>query len=166
MAEATFDHVAIAVWSIRDAMRLFVDVLGAEYVGGDEEDRLGIRTVQFKLPPGVKIELMEPLHEDSYLHRYLEKHGPGFHHTTLLFDDIEEAIPELHERGFETVDTDLSDPAWRETFVRPSQGFGTLLQLADSTIDWMATSPFPLEDVLDGKVIWRGSELIHRDEVE
>ncbi|NIU20517.1 MAG: hypothetical protein GWN79_16180, partial [Actinobacteria bacterium] len=50
--------MAIAVWSIRDAMRLFVDVLGAEYVGGDEEDRLGIRTVQFKLPPGVKIELM------------------------------------------------------------------------------------------------------------
>jgi methylmalonyl-CoA/ethylmalonyl-CoA epimerase len=166
MAQAKFDHVAIAVWSIRDAMRLFVDVLGAEYVGGDDEERLGIRTVQFMLPPGVKIELMEPLHEESYLHRYLEKHGPGFHHTTLLFDDIEAVIPELDAAGFDTVDTDLADPAWRETFTRPSQAFGTLLQLVDSTIDWMAPSGFPLEDVLDGKVVWNGSARVYREEQE
>ncbi|HSG78010.1 MAG TPA: VOC family protein [Acidimicrobiia bacterium] len=164
MAQAKFDHVAIAVWSIRDAMRLFVDVLGAEYVGGDEEDRLGIRTVQFTLPPGVKIELMEPLHEESYLHRYLEKHGPGFHHTTLLFDDIEEVIPELEAAGFDTVGTDLTDAAWRETFTRPSQAFGTLLQLADTTIDWMEPSDFPVEDVLDGRVVWNGSERVYREE--
>jgi methylmalonyl-CoA/ethylmalonyl-CoA epimerase len=163
---ATFDHVAIAVRSIRKAVRLFVDVLGAEYVAGGDDERLHIRTVQLKLPPGVKIELMEPIGEDSYLARFIEKHGEGFHHTTLFFENIEEVIPELEEKGFHVVDTDLSDPSWRETFVRPSVGFGTLLQIVDTNYDWMTKSPYPIEDVLDGKIIWRGSDLIHRDDVE
>ena len=93
----------------------------------------------------------------DYLHAYLEKHGPGFHHTTLLFDDIEEVIPELEERGFETTGTNLEAPMWRETFIRPSKAFGTLLQLADSTHDWMEPG-WPLEDVLAGKVVWNGQE--------
>jgi len=141
MPQATIDHLAIAVPSIREALRLFMDVFGAEFMGGADDERLGIRTIQLRLPPGVKIELMEPLNEDSYLQRYLEKHGPGFHHMTTFFPDIEQVIPELEERGFEVVDTDLSDSSWRETFVRPRSGFGTLLQIADTTADWHTSRP-------------------------
>ncbi len=164
MGKGTFDHVAIAVHSIREALPLFIDVLGAEYVAGGDDDRLQIRTVQFKMPPGVKIELMEPMSEDSYLQRYLDKHGPGFHHTTVFFDDIEEVIPELEEKGFPVVDTDLRHSGWRETFVRPSAGFGTLMQLVDTDADWMTRSPFPIEDVLDGKIVWEVDELRRRDD--
>ena len=161
---AKFDHVAIAVRSIRAAARLFQDVLGAEYIAGGDDLRLDIRTVQFRLEPGVKIELMEPMSEDSYLARFIDKHGEGFHHTTLFFENIEEVIPRLEGKGFEVVDTDLSDAGWRETFVRPSVGFGTLLQIVDTDFDWMTKSPYSLEDVLDGKVVMTGSEVYLRDE--
>jgi methylmalonyl-CoA/ethylmalonyl-CoA epimerase len=162
---ATFDHFAVATWSIKDAARLFIDVLGGEFLRGADDEDLRIRTVQIKLPPGVKVELMEPLGEDSYLHRYLTKLGPGFHHVTLLLDDIEEVLPKLEAEGFETVDTDLSLSAWRETFVRPSSGFGTLLQLVDTTIDWLGKDEtITLDDVLAGKLVWKDSKTRWREE--
>jgi methylmalonyl-CoA/ethylmalonyl-CoA epimerase len=167
MPKATIDHIAIAVKSIREAFSLFVDVFGAEFICGADDDRLGIRTIQLRLPPGVKIELMEPINEDSYLERYLNKHGPGFHHMTTFVPDIEQVIPELEERGFDVVDTDVSDPAWRETYVRPRRGFGTLLQIVDTTADWHTPRPgMTPEDVLAGRLVWKGSDIRWRNEIE
>jgi methylmalonyl-CoA/ethylmalonyl-CoA epimerase len=160
-----FDHVAIATWSIADALVLFQDVLGGEFLRGGDDERLLIRTLQLKLPPGVKIELMEPTSEESYLSAFLEKHGPGFHHVTLIFDDVEKVIPILDEKGFDTVDTDLHDPQWRETFIRPSKGFGTLLQLVDTDFDWLSKQDdITADDVVAGRLIWQGGCAVTRDE--
>jgi methylmalonyl-CoA/ethylmalonyl-CoA epimerase len=159
-----FDHVAIAVTSIRDAARLFRDVFGAEFVSGGDDERIQIRTAQYLLPPGVKIELMEPMSEESYLHRYLEKRGPGFHHVTAFFDNIEDVISDLTANGIEVVDTDLSDSGWRETYIRPRHGFGTLLQLVDTDRDWSRPIPGITEEaVLEGRVVWEGSTPRLRD---
>ena len=167
MAKATFDHVAIAVSSIRDALPLFMDVFGGEFIAGADDERIGIRTLQLRLPPGVKIELMEPLNEDSYLQRYLDKHGPGFHHITTFFPDIEEVIPEFEEQGFEVVDTDLSDAGWRETYLRPSSSFGALLQIVDTNVDWGTPRPdMTVDDVLEGRLIWKGADIRRRDDVD
>ncbi len=147
------DHVGIAVRSIAEAARLFVDVLGAEYVAGGDDERLDIRTVQLRLG-GFKIELMEPLSESSYLQRYIDKHGQGFHHMTLFVDDVEQAAAELEGAGHEVVDTDLSNPYWRETYVRPKSAFGTLLQIAETDVSW--DEPFEgvtLEAVLTGRAV-------------
>jgi methylmalonyl-CoA/ethylmalonyl-CoA epimerase len=167
MGKATFDHLAIAVHSIRDALPLFLDVFGAQFICGADDDRLGIRTIQLQLPPGVKVELMEPISENSYLQHYLEKHGPGFHHMTTFFPDIEQVIPDLEGRGFEVVDSDFNDPTWRETYIRPSRGFGTLLQIVDTTADWHTPRPdMTTEDVLSGRLVWRGSDILWRDDLE
>ena len=164
MAKAKFDHIAIAVWSIREALPL-LEVIGARFVVGNDDDKQQIRTIQFVLPPGVKIELMEPLAETSFLHAFLEKHGPGFHHSTMLFDDIEALIPQMNENGFDVVNTNLSDPAWRDTWARPSKAFGALLQLADTTMDWLEPCEFTLDEVLAGEVIWNGNARVRRDDV-
>lgn len=157
---ARFDHFAIATHAIADALPLFIDVMGGQFLRGGDDERLQIRTMQIKLPPGIKVELLEPTSTDSYLHRYLERHGPGFHHVTLLFDDIEAVIPELEARGFEVVDTNLDRAEWRETFLRPSSGFGTLLQLVDTDFDWLSTEPgITVDDVLAGRLRWNGSKV-------
>jgi methylmalonyl-CoA/ethylmalonyl-CoA epimerase len=150
------DHIAIAVWSIPDALSLFRDILGAKFItGGDDEER-GIRILQLSFPPGVKIELMEPLNQESFLHRDLEMRGEGFHHLTLFFDDLEPVIENLPTQGIEIAGTDLRSPGWRETFIRPSSGFGTLLQLTDTTLDWCEPAPgITAEDVVNGRVVWR-----------
>jgi methylmalonyl-CoA/ethylmalonyl-CoA epimerase len=152
-----FDHVAIAVWDLGEAIALYHGLMGATLIAGGDDESLRIRTVQLKLPPGTKIELLSPLGEESYLHGYLTKHGPGFHHMTCFVEDVEKAAATLAEHGFETVDTSVAKPHWHETFVRPKSAFGTLLQLAASDLEW-ATPVMPdgagIEDILAGRIVW------------
>jgi methylmalonyl-CoA/ethylmalonyl-CoA epimerase len=158
------DHVAIALHSIEEALPLFVDVFGCEYVAGGDDERLGIRTIQLTLGQ-TKVELMQPIAEDSYLRRYLERHGPGFHHLTLFVADLRDAVAELEARGFQVVDTDVTPP-WRETYIRPRSGFGTLLQVVevDETYDPTGAKP-TLEDAVAGRSIWVDSRPALRPEV-
>ncbi len=149
------DHIAIAVHDLRDAVKLFIDTMGGTFVAGGDSTNEDIRTVQLVVG-GLKIELMQPIGHDSYLQRFLDKRGQGFHHMTIFVEDLHEAIATLERDGYETVDTDDSSPRWAETYVRPKSGFGTLLQLVQTNKSW--GDPFPgitLEDVLNGDVHWR-----------
>ncbi len=150
------DHIAIAVWSIEEALVLFRDLLGGEFLMGGDDEELGIRTVQLHLPPGVKIELLQPIRDDSFLHRFLRRRGPGVHHLTLIVSDLEAALEHFRARGLEIAGTDLSSPTWREAFLRPKSAFGVLLQVVDTTLRWdQPIEGITLEDVLRGRVQWR-----------
>lgn len=162
------DHFGLAVPSIADALPLFVDLLGGEFVNGGDDPVLGIRTVQLRLPPDVRFELLQPAREDCYLHDYLDKRGPGFHHVTMMVADIRAAIGELETSGYEVVDTDLgSDPTWLQTYVRPRSGHGMLVQVVQSEVDWgRPAEGVTLEGVLAGEYIWQGGRAVHRSELE
>lgn len=153
-----FDHVAIAVADMHRAVHMYEHVLGGEFISGGDDEPLAVRTLQLRYPPGTKVELMMPLTTDCYLQRFIDKHGGGFHHATMFVDDLTRAIEDLTAEGFEVVDTDMESSFWKETFVRPSSGFGALLQLA--TVDredrWQTPAEeFGIEDVLAGRVVWR-----------
>lgn len=121
------DHTAVAVHSIKDALRLYRDALGGEYLmGGDSGD---FRWLQVRFPNGAKVELIEPLRE-GFLSRFLEKHGEGLHHITFKTDDLEAAIAHVEGMGYELVDIDLESEHWKEAFLRPAGAHGTLIQLA------------------------------------
>ncbi|MEE8601447.1 VOC family protein [Euzebya tangerina] len=162
------DHVAIAVPDLRAAWALFGEVMGGEFITGGDSPEVGIRVLQIKFPPGVKIELISPLDEESYLHGYFEKRGPGFHHLTMLVDDVEAADGELREQGYETTGLDLDDPTWRETYMRPKSAFGSLVQLTDSPADWHTPQThITVEQVLAGEVVWvDGATAALRSELE
>jgi methylmalonyl-CoA/ethylmalonyl-CoA epimerase len=149
------DHVAIAVNSIPEALKLYRDTLGGEFITGGDSEKNEIRTVQLVVG-GLKIELMQPIGEDSYLQRFIDKHGQGFHHMTIFVADLFEAIATLEASGYEVVDTDPSSLPWQETYVRPRSGFGTLIQIVQTDRTWH--EPFEgitLEAILDGNVQWR-----------
>ena len=122
------DHVAVAVHSIKDALRLYRDALGGEYLMGAEGGDTW-RWVQVRYPGGGKVELLEPL-GDGFLSRFLDRHGEGMHHMTFKTDDIAAAIAHVEGLGYELVDVSLDDPHWKEAFLRPSNAYGTLIQLA------------------------------------
>ena len=150
------DHVAIATRNLERAGRLFGEVLGGTFIAGGDDERLEIRTAQFHLPPGVKVEIMQPLSEGSYLNAFIEKHGEGFHHMTTFFDDVAALVPRLEDAGFDTVDADFTDPTWYEVFVRPKLAFGALLQMTQTDQDWSVPhSHITFEDVAAGRVRWQ-----------
>ncbi len=125
-----FDHVAVALRSLKPALRLFRDGLGGEYLmGGDERDVW--RWIQLRYPGGGKVELLEPLGE-GFLTKFLDSRGEGLHHVTFKTDDIEHAIAHLRGQGFELVDVNIDNPHWKEAFLRPSKSHGTLIQIAQS----------------------------------
>jgi methylmalonyl-CoA/ethylmalonyl-CoA epimerase len=152
------DHLGIAVPSIAEASALFVGLLGGRVTNGGDDPILGIRTVQLSFEGGFRLELLEPLRDDSGVARFLARRGPGFHHLTIMVRDIVAAIAELEQAGFDLVDTDIeTDPLWRATYVRPRSGFGILLQVVESPIDW--SQPMPdatLERVVGGELTWVG----------
>lgn len=152
------DHLGIAVHSIAEAAALFVGLMGGRVTNGGDDPVMGIRTVQLTFEGGFRLELLEPTRADSGVGRFLEKRGPGFHHLTVMVKDIEAAIVELEEAGFELVDTDIeSDPLWRATYVRPRSGFGILLQVVETPIDWSKRMDHvTLERVVSGELTWVG----------
>ncbi len=147
------DHVAIAVWSIRDAARLVFDVMDGRFAGGGDNPELRVKVAQFVFAPGFKLELLEPLGEDSYLAGYLRRHGEGIHHITAYVEDVETAAAAITSAGYAVVDTDTDRDSWHETFIRPSAAFGTLIQLARPSDPWDEPPPgVTLERVLAGEI--------------
>jgi methylmalonyl-CoA/ethylmalonyl-CoA epimerase len=153
MSVEKLDHVAVAVSSVADACRLFIDALGGVFVGGGDNPRLGVRAVQIAFPPGSKVELLQPVSEDGFLAEFIRRHGEGFHHVTLYVDDVETMDAQISSAGFGTVDLSLERASWQEIFTRPGSTFGALIQLSKPADPWPVPVPgITLDDVLTGKV--------------
>jgi methylmalonyl-CoA/ethylmalonyl-CoA epimerase len=133
MPEFRLDHVAVAVHAIKPALRLYRDALGGDYLmGGDQAETW--RWLQLRWPGGGKVELLEPKGEGGFLSKFLDSRGEGLHHVTFRTDDITAAIAQVEAQGYELVDVNLDEPAWKEAFLRPSRAHGTLIQIAQSGV--------------------------------
>jgi methylmalonyl-CoA/ethylmalonyl-CoA epimerase len=149
------DHVAIALEDMAAALPLFRDALGGKFLAGGDNDETGIRLMHLMLP-GFKLELMQPLRANSIVSRNLEARGPGFHHMTFFVDDVPATVDALENGGFRTTGTAVDSVNWQETFLRPADTFGALLQFVATPREWdLPTRDYELEDVLQGRVVWR-----------
>lgn len=149
------DHLGIAVRSIEEAAPLFINLLGGVVTNGGDDLKGGIRNLQLTYPGGFRLELVQPLREDSGVARFLARRGQGLHHLTVMVEDIEVALEELLAADFELVDTDISNPRWRASYVRPRSGFGVLIQVVESPIDWsLPVEGVTLDRVVDGGLTW------------
>lgn len=159
------DHIAVAVEDARRALDLYIDQLGARFVLGGDNDETGNRIIHLSLG-GFKVEVMQPLRPESLLARTISRRGEGFHHVTFLVDDLESTIDVISGAGREVTGTDLANPVWRETFIRPRDASGALVQLVQTTRDWSRpVDGIGLADVLAGRVVftdawpcWRGGD--------
>ena len=140
-----FDHVSWAVRDISSALPL-VELLGGRFYQGADHPRNKFRWVQFHLPRGL-LEVMSPLGEDSFLHRFIEKRGEGLHHLTFEVEDLAEAVRQAEDRGFQVTGVHFSQH-WSEAFLHPRTTNGILIQFAQWDEDiWVG---YTLEEVLAG----------------
>jgi len=129
------DHIGIAVESI-DTGLAFYRALGIEVEGVEEVVDQGVR-VAF-LPVGEpRIELLEPLSDDSPIARYLDRRGPGLHHICLRVSNIRTAMAQLSDEGYQL----LSEEPMRGAhdclvcFVHPKSAGGVLIELSQPALD-------------------------------
>src|SRR5512132_3858936 len=102
MGVKRLDHVCWAVRKLEDALPLLTDLMGMTVEGRFENPEVGFRGVGLRVPGGTgHFELLEPLGENSYLHRFLEERGPGLHHVTFEVEDVEKAAGAIEAFGIE-----------------------------------------------------------------
>lgn len=128
------DHTAIAVRSIEAALPLYRDLLGGVPNGFERLSHKGFMWLTLRYPNGSQVELLEPIGEDGFLHRFLDRYGEGAHHMTFIVADLRRAVELAKAAGFRVVDEDYRDPRWQEAFISPRSAFGTIIQLAQTSL--------------------------------
>ena len=92
------DHLGIAVESIENALRFYVDQLGMSISGRETVEHEKVHVAM--LPAGEsRIELLEPSDPDSTIANFLAKRGPGLHHVALRVPDLNTAVANLQASG-------------------------------------------------------------------
>jgi methylmalonyl-CoA/ethylmalonyl-CoA epimerase len=129
-----FDHTAIAVRSIETALPLYRDLLGGRPNGFERLSNKGFSWLTLRYPNGAQVELLEPVGSDGFLHRFLDRYGEGAHHMTFIVSDVRSAVERAKAAGLRVVDEDYRDPRWQEAFISPRSAFGTIIQLAQTTL--------------------------------
>jgi D-lactate dehydrogenase (cytochrome) len=125
------DHVSIAVRDLENAKRFFCGVLGGRELYTATEAGEGFRWTAIGLGSSCALELIDPVGENSFLHRFLDRRGNGAHHVTFQVNDLDDARATLEARGVPTFGYNDADPNWKYFYVHPRDAFGVLLQFAE-----------------------------------
>jgi methylmalonyl-CoA/ethylmalonyl-CoA epimerase len=126
------NHVAIATKDVKAASRVYRDTLGAKVSEPVAQPDHGVVTVFVELP-NTKIELLEPLGENSPIAKFLEKNpSGGMHHVCYEVDDIYAARDRMKAEGATITGTGeprIGAHGKPVIFLHPKDFVGTLVEL-------------------------------------
>ena len=126
------NHIAIAVPDLQAAIATYRDTLGAAVSQSQALPEHGV-TVVFVELPNTKVELLEPLGENSPIAAFLEKSpAGGMHHICYEVDDILVARDRLLAAGARVLgDGNPKTGAHGKPvlFLHPKDFVGTLVEL-------------------------------------
>ena len=126
------NHVAIAVKDLAAATATYRDVLGAEVSAPLPQPDHGV-TVVFITLPNTKIELLEPLGENSPIAKFLERNSDGgIHHICYEVDDVRMARDTLKAGGARVLgdgEPRIGAHGKPVIFLHPKDFNGTLVEL-------------------------------------
>jgi methylmalonyl-CoA/ethylmalonyl-CoA epimerase len=97
------DHIGIAVAELEPALELWGDGFQLEVSHREVVEAQGVEAVLLDLGEN-HVELLAPLGPDTPVGKFLAKRGPGLHHVAYQVSDIDAALQELAEEGFELID--------------------------------------------------------------
>ncbi len=126
------NHVAIAVKDIAAASEVYRGTLGAEVSAIVPQPDHGVSTVFITLP-NTKIELLEPLGDNSPIAKFLERNPDGgVHHICYEVDDIIAARDQLKASGARVLgdgNPKIGAHGKPVLFLHPKDFLGTLTEI-------------------------------------
>ena len=125
-------HVGIAVRSLDEAVRVWVDALGFRHTDTIDFPSMMIR-IAFLRGGSAELELLEPTHADSPVGRFLARRGEGLHHLSFLVPDLEKALKEAESAGLQLIDRSPREGSHRTriAFLSPQSMNGVLVELCE-----------------------------------
>jgi len=126
------DHIGIAVRSLTDAVKVYENTLGLKVDGYETVEDQGVNLAMIPLGDS-RIELLEPLHAQSPVEKFMTKRGEGIHHIAVCVDNIEEALSRFRASGARLIDEVPRRGAHNSkiAFIHPSSTNGVLLELVE-----------------------------------
>lgn len=98
------EHLGIAVKSLEEAIPYYENILGLKCYSIEEVADQKVKTAFFKVGQ-TKIELLEPISEDSTIAKFIEKRGEGIHHMAFAIEDgVANALAEVEAKGVRLID--------------------------------------------------------------
>jgi methylmalonyl-CoA epimerase len=126
-------HLGVAVVDLDEALGTYARLFGAEVEHRATVGDQGVRAASLRVGDG-RVELLEPLGEETPVGRFLAKRGPGMHHVAYEVSDLRGALAELAAAG-----ADLIDESPREglfglevAFVHPDSVHGVLSEVVST----------------------------------
>jgi len=126
------NHVAIAVPDLEAAARIYRQQLGAQVSTVQSLPEHGVSCVFVELP-NARIELLQPLGEDSPIAGFLERQpAGGMHHLCYEVADLHQAIDHLQAGGARVLGNGqprIGAHGKPVVFLHPGDFSGTLIEL-------------------------------------
>tara|TARA_B100000678_G_C18191171_1_gene495397 strand:+ start:75 stop:482 length:408 start_codon:yes stop_codon:yes gene_type:complete len=126
------EHIGIAVEDLNASSSFWGDILRIVRTHTERVETEGVNTTIYDTGKG-KIELLDSLDENSPIHKFLQKRGPGIHHICLEVDDISNAIKELKDLNIEILNDKphIGAEGYKIVFIHPRSTDGVLVELAE-----------------------------------
>ncbi len=136
MSSGRIDHIGIATSNLDSNSHLW-KILGFRHNKDEINEEQGVKIRFFesvgdgsKLP---KIELLEPINDDSPIHRFISKKGEGIQQLAIEVSDIESMISDLTGNGFTMINETPQKGASGTliAFIHPKSTGGILIELVE-----------------------------------
>ena len=123
-------HVGVAVEDLDGALATYERLFGATVEHQATVGDQGVRAASLRIGDG-RVELLEPLGDDTPVGRFLAKRGPGLHHVAYEVGDLGATLAELAGAGAELIDEEPREGLFglEVAFVHPDSVHGVLSEV-------------------------------------
>ena len=126
------DHIGIAVKDLKASNELFSKLFNKPPFYQEKLENQHLEVSFFELNDS-KVELVQPISEESTVHKYLEKKGEGIHHVCFEVEDIYAEMDRLKREGFQPLTEKPYVGALNKLvcFFHPKTTNGVLIELCE-----------------------------------
>ena len=124
------EHIGIAVKNIKEANKVYEQLLGLSPYKMESVESEGVNT-SFFLTGESKIELLEATKPESAIAKFIKKKGEGVHHIAFAVKDIKAEMDRLSKEGFTILNEEPKIGADNKLvcFIHPKNTKGVLIEL-------------------------------------
>ena len=126
------DHIAIAVNNAEDALGNYKKILKIDKIETETVPNEKVKVVMMNLQD-TRIELLEPMDDDSPISKFLRERGEGIHHIAITADEIETDVNRAKDSGMRFLGELRTGSYGRKiTFIHPKSLNGVLVEFCQA----------------------------------
>ncbi|MBO4275259.1 MULTISPECIES: methylmalonyl-CoA epimerase [Microbispora] len=133
------DHVGVACNNLEEKIEFYESVFGLTVVSREVNEEQGVREAMLHVADGDQgasyVQLLEPLHPDTAVGKFLAKRGEGVHHIGYGVADVTKALEEIGAKGVRLIDQRPRHGSMGASiaFLHPKDVGGVLTELVESS---------------------------------